>query len=151
MKKRIRGLEYNTGTAKKIAECSSSYGVNDNQFYKETLYRKRTGEFFVHGVGNAGSKYAEWLPDYHSYTSGEAIKPLTFDEAKEWYTELLNDGSGDEKQYKELFQPKDSPEKVSLTLSVSKRAKKGLLDLATKQGKSQSEIVERLILSEIDL
>ena len=151
MKKRIRGLEYNTDTAKKIAEYGSDYGISDNRYYEETLYRKRTGEFFIYGTGNAGSKYAEWLPDYHSYTSGEAIKPLTFDEAKEWYVKLLNDGMGDEKEYKGLFEPKDSPERVSLTLSVSKRAKKGLLDLATKQGKSQSEIIEKMILSEIDL
>lgn len=36
------------------------------------------------------------------------------------------------------------------SLSISKKAKKALLDMATKEGKSQSEVVEKLILGQIN-
>lgn len=152
MKKRIKGLEYNTETAKKIAEISE-YSKRDYRHFEETLYRKRTGEFFIYGVGNAESKYGKVFEE--SMTPGEGIKPLTFDEAKDWYKTILNDPSTSyygftEKQYQELFGVAGSSEKTVLSLSISKKAKKALLDMATKEGKSQSEVVEKLILGQIN-
>lgn len=149
MKKRIRGLEYNTETATKIAEISE-FSHSDNRHYEETLYRKRTGEFFIHGVGNGESKYGKIFGE--SMTPGEGIKPLTFDEAKNWYKIILDDPSTSyygftKKQYQELFGVAGSSEKTVISLSMSKKAKKALLDMATKEGKSQSEVAEKLILS----
>ncbi|KRL70743.1 hypothetical protein [Ligilactobacillus saerimneri] len=152
MKKRIKGLEYNTETARQIANISE-YSKRDYCHFEETLYRKRTGEFFIYGSGNAESKYGKAFED--SFTSGEGIKPLSFDEAKKWYKTILDDPSTSyygftEKQYKELFSTAGSSEKTVLSLSISKKAKKALLDMATKEGKSQSEVVENLILGQIN-
>lgn len=90
MKKIINGKSYNTDTAKKVAEWSSNYGVSDFNYYEEALYRKRTGEYFIYGSGNAASKYAQ--PAYgeqNAFEPGEAIIPLTLDGAKKWCEQHL--------------------------------------------------------------
>ena len=49
MKKIINKKLYDTSTATCIAEYSGPARVSDFSFYRETLYRKRTGEYFIHG------------------------------------------------------------------------------------------------------
>lgn len=57
MKKIINKKSYDTETAKVV--CSYSYIFSgDFQRVTETLYRKKTGEFFLHGVGGPASKYS---------------------------------------------------------------------------------------------
>ena len=58
MKKIIKGKVYDTDTAQKVAEYSNNYPRSDLHFYEEELYRKKTGEFFLYGSGNAASKYS---------------------------------------------------------------------------------------------
>lgn len=107
MKKRIDTKMYDTEKAKRINEYTpyGIYSVTDLKWFKETLYRKRTGEFFLYGEGYAGSKYHFPCPA-GGCEAGYKIIPLTFDEAKEWYEKLLNNKwlDGTEKQYKELFE-----------------------------------------------
>ena len=83
MKKIINGRKYNTETATKVAEWSNDYGPNDFRYCIEVLYRKRTGEYFVHGEGGAMSCYAKAAYG-GGYFGGESIVPLTSDEAREW-------------------------------------------------------------------
>lgn len=53
MKKIIDGKMYNTETAKECGTWDNcEYGFNR---VEETLYRKKTGEFFIHGEGGANS------------------------------------------------------------------------------------------------
>ena len=52
MKKIINGRLYNTESAKKVGYYNNGRIYNDFSFFEETLYRKRTGEFFLHGEGN---------------------------------------------------------------------------------------------------
>lgn len=85
MKKVINGKMYNTETAEKIDGWSNGYYGNDFRNCTERLYRKRTGEFFLHGWGGPMSKYAESLGNMTS--GGEKITPFTEDEAKEWMEE----------------------------------------------------------------
>lgn len=84
MKKIISGKMYNTETAKLIFEKSNrdyvTYG--DYNYKEETIYLKKTGEFFLHGVGGAGTCYSELIGGCLS--AGESIEPLTVDEAKAW-------------------------------------------------------------------
>lgn len=153
MKKRIKSLVYDTSTAKEIVTYTD-FPVSSNEHVEETLYRKRTGEFFLYGKGNANSGYATYNNMAGGYEPGQRIIPLTFDEAKEWYERNLNNEEYDftEEQYKELFvvERKDDEAKRTFTLNLSVRAKKELEKMATIQGKSQSEIVENLILSEAE-
>jgi len=77
---------YNTATATELAE-SDRYD-NGNWFSTQTLYRKRTGEYFLGVLGNDSSYHA---PEDH-------IRPLSLSEAKEW-AECYVDGS----TYEEIF------------------------------------------------
>lgn len=82
MKKIIKGKKYDTDTAH---FCGAySYGSpTDFSYLSEALYKKKTGEFFLYGEGGAQTKYAETISD-NEWCGGEAITPLTEDEAKEW-------------------------------------------------------------------
>ena len=57
MKKIINGKVYDTETAQVLGSWSN---MSDRSFERidETLYRKRTGEFFLHGEGGPMSRYA---------------------------------------------------------------------------------------------
>lgn len=96
MKKIINGKKYDTGTAKKVGYWENHNQCTDFSWYSESLYLKKTGEFFLHGEGNASSKYGE---DYgRMLCSGEQIIPLAEEEACMWAEEHL---TGD--QYEEIF------------------------------------------------
>ena len=58
LKKIINGKVYDIGTAEHVGEWSNEHYTNDSNYCSEDLYRKKTGEFFLHGVGGAYSKYA---------------------------------------------------------------------------------------------
>lgn len=58
MKKSIKNKIYDTETAKKIGEYKPQFLDVDNLgYYVESLYQKRTGEFFLHGTGDSDSLY----------------------------------------------------------------------------------------------
>lgn len=88
MKKIINGKMYNTETATVKGEYSNSYSVSDFKYFEETLYQKKTGEFFLYGEGGPLSPYKEVLGDSGA-TGGEKILPLSLDEAKKWAEENL--------------------------------------------------------------
>ena len=73
MKIIIDGKVYSTETAKEIGSWDNGFSSDD--FQCETLYVKKTGEFFLHGCGGAMSKY-------DSTTGGEHIIPLNYDQAR---------------------------------------------------------------------
>ena len=81
MKRIIKGKVYNTTTAKQVGHYESEYGCADFNYYEQVLYRKKTGEYFLHGRGNAASPYAQSAGE-SSWTGGESIRPLTFEEAR---------------------------------------------------------------------
>lgn len=82
MKKIINGRLYNTNTAEEVDSYREPRSYNDFRFFEETLYKKRTGEFFLAGNGGPLTKYGERVGDMTGY--GENIFPLTEDEVKEW-------------------------------------------------------------------
>lgn len=72
MEKRIFGRRYNTDTAKLVAyNASESLGLD---YYFESVYRKRNGEYFFYAGGNAATVYADC--EYGVYTSGYVLIPL---------------------------------------------------------------------------
>jgi hypothetical protein len=52
MKKIINGKMYNTETAEEIGSWENTPYKSNYIYFKEYLYRKRTGEFFLYGSGN---------------------------------------------------------------------------------------------------
>ena len=82
MKKIINGRMYNTETAKMVGEWNNGrYG--DFGYCSESLYQKKTGEFFLYGEGGPMSKYVVSCGS-NSWGGGEMITPLNEKEAKQW-------------------------------------------------------------------
>ena len=88
MRKIINGKLYDTGTAKQVGRHCSPLSVTDFYYFEETLFKKRTGEFFLFGGGNAASKYAERCGT--GWTGGTGFVPLTEEEARDWAETYLD-------------------------------------------------------------
>lgn len=86
MKKIVNKKCYDTCTATCLAEYQNGSDFRSFAYVCESLYLKRTGEFFLHGEGGALSKYAQHYSD-NSYSGGEVIIPLTEGEARQWCEE----------------------------------------------------------------
>ena len=107
MKKIINGKRYDTKTAERLG----SYQCGQNTWGKE-LYRKKTGEFFLFGEGEASS----------SGGSGEEITPLRSDEASEWAKKYL-----DGEEYEKIFgEVKEDMAQIGtwIKISIKERADK---------------------------
>lgn len=89
MKKIINGKKYDTETAKAVAYDRNGYSYRDFKWWEETLYQKKTGEFFLHGQGGAMSKYAKSCGQ-NSWCGGSEIIPMTLDEASKWAEEHID-------------------------------------------------------------
>jgi hypothetical protein len=96
MKKIINGKKYDTETATELARESWN-NRSDFNYCAETLYRKKTGEYFIYGQGGAMSRYAIQCSG-GSRTSGYAITPVTETCARRWAEENMD---GD--RYEEVF------------------------------------------------
>ena len=97
MKKIINGKKYDTDTAEEIGYWNNGLLYSDFCYIEETLYKKKTGEFFLYGIGGVMTKYAERTSGGFSST-GKAIIPLTEDKAKKWAEDYLTVG-----EYEEIF------------------------------------------------
>jgi hypothetical protein len=141
MKKIIKGKLYDTETAKRLGEYEPSPYRSDFHYFCETLYQKKTGEFFLHGEGNAASKYSKSCGQ-NERCGSEKIMPMTFKEAQEWAEEHLD---GDE--YCEIFgDPDEDSEDVALNLIISAAASAKLKKAAAQNGISLRAQLERWIL-----
>lgn len=96
MRKVINGRMYNTETAKEVYEHDNGFPQNDFRWCAVTLYKKKTGEFFLYGRGGAASPYCEYYGD--SRGSGERIDPITEEQARDWLEEY-----GDADAYETAF------------------------------------------------
>lgn len=144
MKKIINNRKYDTDTATMVGEWANMYDIRDFAYYSETLYRKRNGEYFLFGSGNARSKYAASLGN-NSWGGSDQIIPLTYDAAREW-AERCMDADEYEAEFGAVSED-DSDQSVVLSVRVSPAAK-AALDRATAQtGRSKGDIVSELLLA----
>lgn len=111
MKRIINGKRYDTDTAQFIKTYTSDLSINDFRYYDESLYLKKTGEFFLYATGNGASKYAGQYGDLRG--PGEKIVPLTLDEAKAW-VEKIEDAD----LYEELFEVVDEENEGNVAFSL---------------------------------
>jgi len=74
---------YDTETAEFIESYWNGLGERDFNHYEESLYKKKTGEFFLYGEGGGLSRYAHACAG-GGYRSGSGIVPLSLDAAKRW-------------------------------------------------------------------
>ena len=140
MKKVINGKLYDTEKAQRLASWENIQDVRSFSHMEETLYRKRTGEYFLHGEGEARTRYARQY-ESNMWGHGEEIVPLTVQAAQEWAEEHLD---GDE--YEKIFGTVDEEsEDVLLTFKAPAALDRKLGDKATALGISKSELLRQLI------
>ena len=140
MKKIINGKVYDTETAKELARWDNGLSYNDFGSVEETLYRKKTGEFFLHGCGGANTQYAE-PSGTNWWKSGERIMPLCFAEAREWAEKHL---SGE--VYEEIFGAVTEDEsRQRVTLSLSSHTVETLKRRASEAGITVSAYIDHLV------
>lgn len=140
MKKIINNKIYDTGKAQKCGEYESTPYRNDFHYFCETLYRKKTGEFFLHGEGNAASKYARSCGQ-NERCRGEKIVPLTYEAAQQWAEEHLDGDS-----YIEIFgEPEEDDSVEALNIRISSAKMKKLRQAAGRDELTLVALVEKLI------
>lgn len=128
MKKIIRGRKYDTETARKVG-CKTEQAQYGDVDY--ALYRKRTGEYFVHA--EFSYMLDDGNPDY--------IKPLSADEANEWAQEHLNADVYDA-EFGEIV---DDDETISASINLPRKTYDKLRRLAVEAGEPMSKYMTKLI------
>ena len=140
MKKIINGKEYDTKTAELVGSWSNKRPTSEFDYCCEELYRKRTGEFFIHGDGGASSKYAVSYGN-GSWGGGEKITPLTYESAQKWAEDHL---SGE--KYESIFgEVAEDESKITVTLSLSAAAVERAKRTAAQKGIGLSALIESLL------
>lgn len=139
MKKVINSKRYDTDTAKLIAESEQGC-FSDLEYICETLYKKRGGEYFLHGYGHAASKYADFLGD-NRWGSGERIIPLSYEDARKW-AEVNMDNDEYEREF---GLAEDDGTYTTITCRVPSHLKAALDRQCSLTGKTQMDVIIELL------
>ena len=139
MKKVINGKLYNTETAKLLGADSYS-NPSDFNYWIESLFQKRTGEYFLYGQGGPMSRYAQ-TTGQNEWSGGEQIQPLTAENARRWAENHLSAN-----EYEAIFgEIAEDDSKKNVTFSIAQDAIELLARMAAETGKTRSELVEEMI------
>lgn len=138
MKKVIDGALYNTDTAQELGNVTpAGNNQSDFNYFRETLYRTKSGKYFLHGEGHGNSRYGEW----HGNTGGwgEQIRPYTPEEARKWAEDNL-----EADEYAQIFgKPEEAADtKTIINISISVDLKAKLIKMREDTGKSISQLIE---------
>ena len=136
MKKVLNGKMYDTDTATLMAVWRNMGDTRNFSYCEETLYRKRTGEYFLYGYGGPMTKYAVSTGS-NSWSGGEMIIPLTLSAAQEWAEEHL-DGDDYQKIFGEVAED-DSRTVLSVSLPASVASR--IRMMASEKGISVSALI----------
>ena len=139
MKRIIDGKRYDTSTAEEIATATHGY-KREFSYYEETLYCKRTGEYFLYGYGHGESKYAKQV--LGAWGPGEDIIPMTYEQARQWAERNL-DAEDYEREFGEV--PESDGEDVVLSVRVSPATRERLRRMAAESGRSQGAVLDELV------
>jgi len=141
MKKIIDGKLYNTDTANELGYYTDGSNWSDFRHVEETLYRKRTGEFFLYGEGGPMTQYAKACGQ-NEWTGGDLITPMTEESARKWAEDRL---SADD--YEKIFGEvsEDDPDHKVLSANLPIKSYNRLKSMSTEAGKSMSAILSELI------
>lgn len=141
MKKIIQGRLYDTETAKRCGSYESNPSKSDFHWYRESLYQKKNGEFFLHGEGNAASPYCAKVAQ-NELSRGEKIIPLTYEGTMKWAKAHL--GSD---EYSAIFGESNegNDEQSRLNCRISAAAHEKLKRMQREKGCTIGEIIEALL------
>lgn len=140
MKKIINNKLYNTDTAEEVGSWDNGRYGGDFSRCSETLYRKRTGEFFLYGDGGPMSKYSKSCGN-NSWSGGSQIIPLTYEVARAWAEKHL-----DTDEYESLFGPvSEDGSRVSVGYSLAASTVDTIRRRAAALGISASAYLDQLV------
>lgn len=140
MKKILNGKVYDTETARRVGVWSSSEDPREFQYVEETLFRKKNGEFFLHGLGGPASVYRVATSE-NSWKTGEKILPLSFDQARQWAEIHL---TADE--YEAAFGPvQEDGSRSNVHMFLSSGLWEATKQEASRRGVNVSELVESIL------
>ena len=118
MNKIINGKRYDTETARQLGEYENMAEQRNFGHWSQTLYRTRSGNYFLYCEGGGLSQYATRRGDNSGW--GEQIEPYTLEEAQKWAEKYLN---ADE--YEAIFgglaeiPAEEESEQIKISLPVS--------------------------------
>jgi hypothetical protein len=153
MSKNIKSIYRKVEKATLVWHYSNGYSKDDIRWSHTGLYKTASGEYFLYVSGGPGSAYAnieqvstEW-GDGFSYTSGEAIIPLSLNELIAWGEANLPDHIL-KKVLKEIRQRanrqnKEIPELLKIAgkkLSVREKERKNRLAAAEASAKVKARL-----------
>ncbi|MBQ9291475.1 MAG: hypothetical protein IJ210_15310 [Clostridia bacterium] len=140
MKKIIKGKVYDTETAKKLGCYENMQDVRNFNHFEEELYRKKTGEFFLYGHGGPASKYSQRV-EQNTWSGGEDIIPLDFDNARAWAEENL-----DADEYEYIFGAvSEDEEDRTIHFKLPADLDRKLTDMATECKTSKSDLLRQMV------
>lgn len=142
MKKIIDGKLYNTDTATEIAYSFHGDSLRDFYHYSERLYKKRTGEYFLHGEGGPMSRYAVTISQ-NQWSGGEKLIPMTFEKAREWAEANMN---ADDYQ-DEFGEVDEGGEQITISVSLDEGTVTKAKRQAQMHGLTVSAYIAKLINS----
>lgn len=134
MRKVIKGKMYDTSTAKLAGSWDNGLLPGDLGYMAESLYRKRTGEYFLHGRGGAQTPYAR-AAGGGFWGSGENISAMTEPEARAWAEAHLG-----AEEYEAAFAVPDEGGMVRVDAATLA----ALRSEAARTGESMGAVVARL-------
>ena len=140
MKRIIDGRKYDTETAELVGSTDNGLFPHDFGYICHELYRKRTGEYFLHSEGGAMTRYAE--RDGDGWRGGSVIEPMTYEQARAWA-----EGHMDVDEYESEFGevPESDGEDVVLSVRVSPATRERLRRMAAESGRSQGAVLDELM------
>ena len=140
MRRIINNKVYDTETAKKRGEWSNGRSLRDFSWCEETLYQKRTGEFFLYGAGGPQSRYSEQRSD-NCWDWGERIIPLAVEAARIWAeTHLEAD------EYEAMFGPVvEDDTRVLQTFSIAADTLEQLRRISRFTGDPMGVVIDGLV------
>lgn len=123
MKKYLNGKCYDTKTAKELYGWSNELPQSDFNYHAETLFKKRTGEYFLH----------------FNYVTSEYIRPCNYAGARAWA-----EAHCDADSFEEIFGiPEEGNEYLSISLPADVAAKARAI--ASEHGLNLSQYFRSLI------
>ena len=138
MRKIIDNKSYDTEKAREVGSWDNGLYPRDFGHCYETLYCKRTGEYFLYGEGGPMSKYRRAVGQ-NEWSGDSVIVPMTFEEARLWAEGHLS-ADAYEAEFGTVAED-DSRTVLSITVSssVAERARRE----AAKAGLSLSAYIEQ--------
>lgn len=142
MKKIINGRKYDTDTAHYVGHWDNGEEYGDFGYEEAKLYRKRNGEHFLALYGGANTRYAK-SDGTGSWSGGSMIQPVSFEDAREWAERHLK-----VEDYEAEFgeAPGGDEDLVAVTVRITEGARQKLQRESSRTGKTQSAIVESMLL-----